>query len=293
MKRHGRQEATVLLKAAAGVSRGFDLPTSYRGETRACRGVALLNASRPDTMNCAFAAEFCRVWTPASFRCIQYSLLFTFIFVYLHGAEARRCCFFSFFILWFLSLLCDSFSFYLPPFPLLFCLSLTVSLLFLFRFLSFSLAPLPPSPLISLTLSRSSSLSPPLSSFFSLSLCSFYILCWMLSSLNCLSIFYTLYFLSVLSAETFLAQYSVQHFICNPHAEWGSNLLFRIWRASLLCIFCVCVCARVSECDFSRMGCNQNTITLKSRAQDHQGRDATLRAWDEDVRMELTREVFG
>ncbi len=171
-----------------------------------------------------------------------------------------------------------SFSHCLSPFPLS---------------VSFFLSRSPPSPLISLTLSRSSSLSPPLSSFFSLSLCSFYILCWMLSSLNCLSIFYTLYFLSVLSAETFLAQYSVQHFICNPHAEWGSNLLFRIWRASLLCIFCVCVCARVSECDFSRMGCNQNTITLKSRAQDHQGRDATLRAWDEDVRMELTREVFG
>ncbi len=152
MKRHGRQEATVLLKAAAGVSRGFDLPTSYRRETRACRGVALLNASRPDTMNCAFAAEFCRVWTPASFRCIQYSLLFTFIFVYLHGAEARHCCFFCFFILWFLSLLCDSFSFYLPPFPLLFCLSLSVSLPFLFRFLFFSLAPLPPPWFLSLSL---------------------------------------------------------------------------------------------------------------------------------------------
>lgn len=288
MKRHGRQEATVLLKAAAGVSRGFDLPTSYRRETRACRGVALLNASRPDTMNCAFAADFCRVWTPASFRCIQYSLLFTFIFVYLHGAESRRCCFFYSVVfeslVWLFFFLSPSlppsllsFSHCLSPFPLS---------------VSFFLSRSPPSPLISLTLALLLSLPHSPLSFLSPSVP--FISCAECSPRS------TVFLLSIHSISSRFSQQ--KHFLPNilsnilsvtPMLNEGVIFYSGFGEPLFFASSMICVCARVSECDFSRMGCNQNTKTLKSRAQDHQGRDATLHAWDEDVRMELTREVFG
>ncbi len=193
----------------------------------------------------------------------------TFIFVYLHGAEARRCCFFSFFILWFLSLLCDSFSFYLPPFPLIFCsFSSTVSLLSTLSVSFFSLAHLPPSPLISLTPLALLLSLPQLSSFFSLSLCSF-ISCAECSPPSTVFLF---------SIHSISSRFSRQkHFLPNIQSNILSVtpmlnegvIFYSGFGEPLFFASSVFVCALAYlRSDFSRMGCNQNTITLKSRAQD-------------------------
>lgn len=182
---------------------------------------------------------------------------------------------FSFFILWFLSLLCDSFlSISLPsPFSSVF-LSLSLSLssfcFFLYRSPSLPLD-------LSLSLfSLSLSLSPTLLFLFSLSVP--FISCAECSPPSTVFLF---------SIHTISSRFSRQkHFLPNflsnilsvtSMLNEGGNLLFRIWREPLFFASSVFVCALVYlSVIFSQMGCNQNTQTLKSRAQDHQGRDATL-----------------
>lgn len=162
MKRHGRREATVLLKAAAGVSRGFDLPTSDRRETHTCRGVTLLNASRPDTMNLRL-----RSWVFAGCGLPPHSDAYNIasnvhsnLSIFMEPKPDIASSFLLFCGFW-VSCVSLFLSISLPPFPLLSCLSLTVSFPFLFLFLSLSLSCSPSLPLSlsSFSFSRSSSLS--------------------------------------------------------------------------------------------------------------------------------------